>query len=128
MGILAANPIQRGFGLGGLLRGLSSVFKPLIRWFSGGNRVGKAADILRKVAAHPITKKSVRKAKKHFAKSALNVVSDITQGKNVVQSVKQRGKEGLKNIGRESIKDILPAVIKSAKSKISRKRKRNIFD
>lgn len=127
MSFLSVNPIQRGYGLGGFLKGLSWIFKPLIRLFSGGGG-GKVVNVLRKVASHPIAKKTLARSKKQLSKSALNVLSDISQGKNVSQSFKNRSKEAIKNVGKQSLKDIVPEVVKSVKKNSSLKRKRSIFD
>ena len=127
MTFLSVNPIQRGYGLGGFLKGLSWIFKPLIKLFSGGGG-GKVVNVLRKVASHPIAKKTLARSKKQLSKNALNVLSDISQGKNVSKSLKNRSKEAIKNVGKQSLKDIIPEVVKTVKKKTSLKRKRSIFD
>ena len=129
MPIYSGSPIQRGYGWGGMLKGLSALFAPLMRLFSRAP-VSKAADMLRKVARNPIVKKSIKKAKKELAKSAANVVREVTSGeKNLKKSLQTESRRAAKKVGRATLKDIEERLVKSRHVKNTpSKRKRTIFD
>ena len=132
----SAHPVQRGYGFGSFLKGISSFFAPLVRLFTGNSSGAKAVNILKKVANHPIAKKSLKKVKKEFVKSAGNVVSDLLSGENLKQSVKSNSSRAIKNVGQASLKNIKAALTNNTPKKKqtkkhkkkSSKRKRNIFD
>ena len=133
MAIFSGQHLQAGHGFSGVFKGITALFKPLIRLFTGST-ARKSVDILRKVAAKPIAKTLIKSSKKELGKTALNVVSDILEGDNLKESLKKNGSSAVKNIATASLKKALenakkpskntPTVLKSSK----KKRKRTIFD
>ena len=65
--------MQRGYGLGGLFRGLMRVVKPHIK--SGLKQVGKKA-----------------------LKAGMEVISDVSQGQSLKQSLKRRARENTEEL------------------------------
>ncbi len=126
MPIFTANPLQRGHGVGGFLRGLMGLFSPILRLFSRAP-IAKSLATLRKVAKNPIVKRGLSRAKKEFGRSALNVLSDVAEGKNMKQSVKDNGKQSIKKVGAAVLNDLRGGKKKKS-SESSKKRKRTIFD
>ena len=121
--------LQRGRGIGGLLRIASSLFRPL------GSVTAKA---LKSAAG----KKIINAVKNQAIDSSINVARDLVEGKNIKESLKDEFENAKSNAKRKAIEigsDYLKkknAEFSSApkKRRISRKRirktvkKRDIFD
>ena len=149
MAIFSGKQLQAGHGFAGFFKGITALFKPLIRLFTGPV-AKKSVDVLRKVAVKPIAKTFLKQSKKELGKMAANVVSDILQGENLQDSIKKNGKSALKNIGRASLQKALTSnkkLVSEIASKLpgpgktksqtsnkdlstskKKKRKRNIFE
>lgn len=125
-----AERIQRGKGIGGLLRIASKLFKPL------GNLAVKAVK-------SPTGKKIVNAVKNQAIDSSINVATDLASGKGVQESLKDEFRNVKENTKRKVLaigSDLLkennssspPKRRKKAASrsrgKLKLKRKRDIFD
>ena len=147
MAIFSGQQLQAGHGFMGFFKGITALFKPLIRLFTG-TAAKKSADVLRKIAVKPIAKTLLKQSKKELGKTAANVVSDVLQGGDIKESLKKNGVKAVKNIGTASLKKALTSnkklltelashvtstkVLSTPKNQQSasqsKKRKRNIFD
>ena len=120
---LGGERVQRGRGIGGLLRSVSKLFKPL------GNLAVKAAK-------SPAGKQIVNAVKNQAIDSSINVAKDLASGKGVRESLKDEFKNVKENTKRKILtldNDSFPS--KRAKKNSSRnkkglklKKKRDIFD
>ena len=101
--------MQKGYGLGGLFKGLARSFAPVLK--KGLINVGKKA-----------------------LKTGVDVLSDVAEGKNLKQSVKQRTKQTFLNAinssnSNQRVSRKRAAVKKgSLKNKAKKSRKIDIFD
>lgn len=80
--------LQRGRGIGGLLRAAASVFKPFINTITkaAGSRTGQ---------------KLIKTVKKQALESGTNILSDVISGANVGDSINSEYDTAKKNIGKK---------------------------
>ena len=85
--------VQKGRGIGGLLRLAKSIFSPLLR------SIGKTAV---KAAASQTGQKSVKALKDQAISSGINMVADVVRGQNLKES-------GLREVNkmREQVGDMI---------------------
>ena len=104
--------MQRGYGLGGFFKGLARSFAPIFK--QGISHVGKKA-----------------------LSTGLKVVRDVSQGKKLKDSIKQRGKESLNEVVADIKSGVKQKLISRKRSikgkgagvnKRNKKRKTDIFD
>ena len=83
-------PLQRGDGIGSIFRSFFRLAKPLIK---SGLKIAKP--LVKKGAriAKPYVKKAGKYAAREAMKSGREAISDIIEGKNVKQTLKNRGKQ-----------------------------------
>ena len=124
---LGGERVQRGRGIGGLLRSISKLFKPL-----GG--------LAAKAAKSPAGKKIVNAVKNQAIDSSINVAKDIASGRGVKDSlkdefknVKENTKRKILTIGDNYLKDSFPSKREKKNSSRSKKgskfkKRRDIFD
>ncbi len=125
MGIYAAAyPLQQGYGgFGSFFKGIFSLFKPLVRLFTGST-AKKTVNVLRKVSEKPIAKKIISQSKKELGRTTANVVHDLINGGEIKTSLKKHGLSALKNIASAPLKK----TIKEKKIKKKSKKKSKVFD
>ena len=95
---------QRGYGLGALFSRLGPFIKPLL---SMAVKVGK-----------PIAKHTLKDLGKESVKIGGDILTDLVMGQNLEESIKQRGRKGLKKatkITKRGLKKTLKETAKSIK-------------
>lgn len=95
--------IQRGRGIGGLLRIASKLFSPI-------------GSLAKKALESNNGKKIINAVKKQAIDSSINVVKDVTQGKQLGESLKDEFQNVKKNVKRKAI-DIGIDVLKGERAK-----------
>ena len=124
---LGGERVQRGRGIGGFLKSVSKLFKPL-------------GSLAVKAAKSPAGKQIVNAVKNQAIDSSINVVKDLASGRGVKESLKDEFKNAKENtkrkilaIGDDYLKESFPS--KRGKKSFSRsrkgskeKKKRDIFD
>ena len=95
---------QRGYGLGALFSHLGTFIRPLL---SMAVKVAK-----------PITKRTLKNLGKESVKIGGDILTDLVTGQNLEESIKQRGRKGLKKakkITQRGLKKVLKETAKSIK-------------
>ena len=110
------NLLQRGRGIGGLLRAASSLFKPLFK------TVGNTA---LKVARSDAGKAIGKAVKEQAITSAKNIAVDTISGKNIKDSVHNEVKNVRKRVA-DQVGNVLNAPKKRKVTPKSRKKKRKV--
>ena len=103
--------LQRGRGIGGLLRLVKSVFSPLVK--SAGKTVIKAVK-------SDSGKMLGNALKEQAISSAINLVGDVVKGNNIKESIQNEITSSRENLG-DTIKSINPRNKKRKIEKISPK-------
>ena len=106
--------LQRGRGIGGLLRLAKNVFSPIVK------SIGKTAI---QAATSKAGKKAMGAIKDQAVNSALNMVSDAISGNSLRESAKTQfrlGKQAIETIVKKQIEDVqAPLMEKKKKSRRS---------
>ena len=105
--------LQRGRGIGGLLRLVKSLFSPIIR------SVGKTAV---KAATSKIGKKVIEEVKDQAISTGINMAADAVRGKDMKESAKREFK-AVKHRAADMIESVNP--LKETKRKTKRTVKRD---
>jgi hypothetical protein len=108
--------IQRGRGIGGLLKLASKLFTPL-------------ASFTKKALTSKVGEKVVKAVKKQAIDSSINIAKDLAAGKNVKESLKSEFENAKQNSKRKALEtgsDYLESQLKShsAKKKKNNKKKK----
>ena len=106
--------LQRGRGIGGLLRLVKSVFSPLVK--SAGKTVIKAVK-------SDSGKMLGNALKEQAISSAINLVGDVVKGNNIKESIQNEITSSRENLG-DTIKSINPRNKKRKIEKISPKQRK----
>ena len=104
--------IQRGRGLGGLLRAVSSIFKPVLR---------NAGRVAKKAITSSTGQRVLKSVKRQALESGANIIEDVLSGKNISESAANE----LKNV-KENIKDKSFKAMNAALNNSSVNRKRGL--
>ena len=110
------NLLQRGRGIGGLLRAASSLFKPLFK------SVGSTA---MKIARSDAGKAIGKAVKEQAITSAKNIAVDTIGGKNLKDSVRNEAKNVRKRVT-DQVENVLNVPKKRKVTSKSRKKKRKV--
>ena len=110
------NLLQRGRGIGGLLRAASSLFKPLFK------SVGSTA---MKIARSDAGKAIGKAVKEQAITSAKNIAVDTIGGKNLKDSVRNEAKNVRKRVA-DQVENVLNVPKKRKVTSKSRKKKRKV--
>ena len=110
------NLLQRGRGIGGLLRAASSLFKPLFK------SVGSTA---MKIARSDAGKAIGKAVKEQAITSAKNIAVDTIGGKNLKDSVRNEAKNVRKRVA-DQVENVLNVPKKRKVTSKSRKKKRKL--
>ncbi len=92
--------LQRGRGIGGLLRLAGSVFKPLLS--KAGSVAAKAVKTASKIAKSKASQKAMKALKEQAIDSSLNIATDVLGGQNIGDSLKNEAG----NIKQQSLKKL----------------------
>jgi len=92
--------LQRGRGIGGLLRLAGSVFKPLLS--KAGSVAAKAVKTASKIAKSKAGQKALKALKEQAIDSSLNIATDVLGGQNIGDSLKNEAG----NIKQQSLKKL----------------------
>ena len=106
--------LQRGRGIGGLLRLAKNVFSPIVK------SIGKTAI---QAATSKAGQKAIGAIKDQAVNSALNMVSDAISGNSLSKSAKAQyrvGKEAIKTIVKNQIQDMQAPIMEKKKKKSRR--------
>lgn len=102
--------IQRGRGIGGLLRMASKLFFPV-------------AKVVKKVLKSDTGRKIVNAVKDQAINSSLNIVNDLSEGKNIKESLSDEFKKAKQNSKRKAVEIGTDFVIDKV-SNLKKKRKK----
>ena len=83
--------LQRGRGIGGLLRLAGSVFKPLLS--KAGSVAAKAVKTASKIAKSKAGQKALKALKEQAIDSSLNIATDVLGGAKYWRQLEKRGRK-----------------------------------
>ena len=107
MAIYRGQPLQRGHGFGGLLKGLARIAIPIIK-----RSLVKSAPIIRRTLVSA-GKKALKSAGKRALKTAAYVVKDVAKdGRSLKESINKRSSEAVRKEKNKLIKQAFEAVSK----------------
>ena len=107
MAIYRGQPLQRGHGFGGLLKGLARIAIPIIK-----RSLVKSAPIIRRTLVSA-GKKALKSAGKRALKTAAYVVKDVAKdGRSLKESINKRSSVALRKEKNKLIKEAFKVVSK----------------